>query len=100
MRPDIPPSTTFELLTTDGGVNNQSAADAGVEADLDIEYTTGVATGVPIQFLSVGGDDFATSLLDTTTFLDGVANPPTVMTTSYGSTESGFGSAMAKSVYT
>ncbi|KAJ7508953.1 family S53 protease-like protein [Mycena galericulata] len=98
LRPDIPSTTTFTLLTTDGGTNTQGAADAGTEADLDIEYTTGIATDVPIQFLSVGGNNFATSLLDTTTFLDGVASPPTVMTTSYGSTESSFGSSMATKI--
>jgi len=98
LRPDIPSTTTFKLLSVDGGINTQDAADAGVEADLDVEYTTGIATDVPIQFLSVGGNDFATSLVDTTAFLDGVANPPSVMTTSYGSTESSFGSSMATKV--
>ncbi|KAJ7451298.1 peptidase S8/S53 domain-containing protein [Mycena latifolia] len=98
LRPDIPSTTTFTLLSTDGGVNTQNASDAGTEANLDIQYTTGIATKVPIEFLSVGGNDFATSLLDTTTFLDGVTNPPTVMTTSYGSTESSFGSTMATKI--
>ncbi|KAJ7731325.1 family S53 protease-like protein [Mycena maculata] len=98
LRPDIPDTETFTLLTTEGGVNTQSAADAGVEADLDTQYTTGIATEVPIQFLSVGGENFATSLLDTTTFLDGVASPPTVMTTSYGDTEADFGNSMATKV--
>ncbi|KAJ6628156.1 family S53 protease-like protein [Mycena sp. CBHHK59/15] len=98
LRPDIPSTTTFTLLTTDNGTNPQGPDDAGEEADLDIEYTVGVATKVPIQFLAVGGDDFATSLLDTTTFLDGVANPPSVMTTSYGLDESDFGSSMATKI--
>ncbi|KAJ7731300.1 family S53 protease-like protein [Mycena maculata] len=95
LRPDIPDTETFSLLTTDGGVNTQNASDAGVEANLDTQYTTGIATEVPIQFLSVGGEDFATALLDTTTFLDGIAKPPTVMTTSYGDNEANFGSSMA-----
>ncbi|KAJ6450427.1 family S53 protease-like protein [Mycena vitilis] len=98
LRPDIPSTTKFTLLTTDGGTNPQAANDAGVEADLDIQYTTGTATDVPVEFLSVGGNNFATSLLDTTTFLDGIANPPSVMTTSYGSTESSFGSSMATKI--
>ncbi|KAJ7358373.1 family S53 protease-like protein [Mycena albidolilacea] len=98
LRPDIPPTTTFALLTDDGGTNPQSPSQAGVEADLDIEYTIGTATDVPVSFLSVGGNNFATALLDTTTFLDGVANPPSVMTTSYGSTESSFGSSLATRV--
>jgi len=98
LRPDIPSTTTFTLVTIDAGTNPQSPADAGTEADLDIEYTTGIATDVPIEFLSVGGNDFNTALLDTTTFLDGVAKPPSVMTTSYGSTESSFGSSMATKI--
>ncbi|KAJ6483869.1 peptidase S8/S53 domain-containing protein [Mycena vitilis] len=99
LRPDIPSTTKFTLLTTDGGTNPQAANDAGVEADLDIQYTTaGTATDVPVEFLSVGGNNFATSLLDMATFLDGIANPPSVMTTSYGSTESSFGSSMATKI--
>ncbi|KAF7346644.1 Family S53 protease-like protein [Mycena sanguinolenta] len=51
----------------------------------------GVATGVPVKFLSVGGDtdflDFATALLDANTFLDGLDNPPSVVTSSWGTTE-------------
>ncbi|KAF9061872.1 subtilisin-like protein [Rhodocollybia butyracea] len=98
LRPDIPPVTTFTVLSLDRGVNTQNPNDAGTEANLDIQYTTGVATEVPIEFLAVGGNNFPTSLLDTTTFLDGVANPPSVMTTSYGDTESAFGSSMATKV--
>ncbi|KAJ7626044.1 family S53 protease-like protein [Roridomyces roridus] len=98
LRTDIPSTTAFTLLTTDGGVNTQNPNDAGDEADLDVQYTVGIATDVPAQFLSVGGNNFATSLLDTTTFLDGVAKPPTVMSTSYGSTESSFGSSMATKI--
>ncbi|KAJ7071363.1 family S53 protease-like protein [Mycena amicta] len=98
LRTDIPSTTTFTLETLDRGVNTQNPADAGVEADLDIEYTTGIATDVPVTFLTVGGNNFPTALLDTTTFLDGVANPPKVMTTSYGDTEADFGSTMATRV--
>jgi tripeptidyl-peptidase-1 len=98
LRPDIPPVTTFTLLTLNGGTNPQNPEDAGTEANLDIQYTTGVATQVPTEFLSVGGNNFPTALLDTTTFLDGVANPPSTMTTSYGDTESSFGISMATKI--
>ncbi|KAJ7659453.1 family S53 protease-like protein [Mycena rosella] len=97
-RPDIPSGTTFTVLSADNGTNPQGPDEAGVEANLDIQYTTGIATGVPIQFLSVGGFDFPTALLDTTTFLDGVESPPTVMTTSYGTTESDLGNSMATKI--
>lgn len=57
-----------------------------------MEYTTGIALGVPITFLSVGGSldscqEFNTALLDTTDFVHRSANPPAVMTTSYGENE-------------
>ncbi|KAJ7077034.1 peptidase S8/S53 domain-containing protein [Mycena epipterygia] len=100
LRPDIPPNTTFTLLTMDNGTNEQGPSEAGVEPNLDIQYTRGVATGVPIQFLSVGRFDFLnfpTDLLDTITFLDGVLNPPTVMKTYYVDLESNFGASLATS---
>ncbi|KAJ6561724.1 peptidase S8/S53 domain-containing protein [Mycena capillaripes] len=113
LRPDIPATTTFTLLTTDGGSNPQGPLDDGIEANLDIQYTMGIATEsvweleIPAHrdtggFLSVGGGfnitGFAQSLLDTTIFLDGIDNPPTVMTTSYGSAESDFGISMATKI--
>jgi tripeptidyl-peptidase I len=73
----------------------QDPSDAGVEANLDIQYTVGLAVGVPTEFLTVGGSDFEEALLDTTTFLSGVDEPPTVMTTSYGSNEVDFTPSLA-----
>ncbi|KAJ7445589.1 subtilisin-like protein [Mycena latifolia] len=105
-RPDIPPNTTFNL-TTIGNATNQDPEDVAVlvlEADLDVEYTVGLATGVPVEFLSVGGrpdstfSDLATALLDTNTFLDGVDNPPSVVTTSYGPMENQFESSVARKI--
>jgi tripeptidyl-peptidase-1 len=65
-------------------------------------FRSGMATGVPIQFLTVGSErthpGFAMALLDTTTYLDGIADPPTVLTTSYTDTESVVGSSLATSV--
>ncbi|KAI0691960.1 family S53 protease [Cerioporus squamosus] len=89
-RKDISSSTTFTLQTLDGGSNSQTGSDAGVEANLDIQYTVGVATGVPIFFISIGEDyqdgplegflDVVNALLDEDT-------PPYVMSTSYGQDE-------------
>ncbi|KAJ7697244.1 subtilisin-like protein [Mycena rosella] len=100
LRPDIPPNTTFEVVSLNNGTNPQGPGEAGGEANLDIQYTMGIATAVPVQFLTVGGDGtvFPTNLLDTTTFLDGVPNPPTVMTTSYGRVESDFGASLATKI--
>lgn len=60
-----------------------------------MDYTIGVATDVPITFLSVGGD-FLTGLLDTTTFVANSSTPPSVMTTSYGMDESDISASMAQ----
>lgn len=53
LRPDLE-GTTFALQTLDGGENPQNANEAGVEANLDTQYTVGVASGVPVTFISVG----------------------------------------------
>lgn len=37
LRPDIPSTTTFTLTELDGGSDPQSAGDAGIEADLDVQ---------------------------------------------------------------
>ncbi|KAJ7065744.1 family S53 protease-like protein [Mycena amicta] len=97
LRPDINPNTTFSLLSIDDGINPQSPDpdDAGIEANLDIQYTIGIATGVPIDFLSVGSDGFSIGLLDTISFLDNVTNPPSVVTTSYLNDEVNVGSSLA-----
>ncbi|KAJ6484685.1 family S53 protease-like protein [Mycena sanguinolenta] len=103
MRPDLDPEAeTFTVVSLDGGANAPSAADVSDEANLDIQYTAGLffclATGVPLQFLSVGGEDFATALLDTATFIDGLVDPPTVVSTSYSENEDLFGTTMASKI--
>jgi tripeptidyl-peptidase-1 len=45
-------STTFTQQLLDGGSNSQTLSNAGVEADLDIQYTVGLATDVPTVFIS------------------------------------------------
>ncbi|KII88003.1 hypothetical protein PLICRDRAFT_55032 [Plicaturopsis crispa FD-325 SS-3] len=88
-RTDISSSTSFTLKTLDGGSNSQSAT-PGTEANLDIQYTVGVATGVPVTFISVG-DDYQDGdlegFLDTINLLLGEDSPPQVLTTSYGQNE-------------
>ncbi|KAH9913294.1 family S53 protease [Fomitopsis serialis] len=91
-RPDIKPTTTWTLVTLDGGSDPQSPNDAGIEANLDTQYTIGLATGVPVTFISVGNtdngtdDEFAETLIDTALYML-VPSPPQVMTTSYGDDE-------------
>ncbi|KAJ7057595.1 subtilisin-like protein [Mycena amicta] len=100
VRPDIPSDTTFAVETTANGTNPQGPGFARGEADLDVEYVVGVATGVPTTFLSVGGVFNDSALIDTLTFLDNLsdADLPTVMSTSYAQSESDFGISLATRV--
>ncbi|KAJ7620171.1 subtilisin-like protein [Roridomyces roridus] len=103
-RRDIPRNTTFNLTKLDNPsfVGNGTFDGVTVEADIDIEYTVGVATGVPVDFLSVGGDlslsSIATAILDTISFVAGLESPPSIMTTSYGVAEADVGTALATSI--
>ncbi|KAJ7806645.1 family S53 protease [Mycena olivaceomarginata] len=80
-RPDINSSTSFALETLDGGSNPQNRSQAGVEA-----YTIGIATGVPVIFISAGDDnpDGLNGFLDMIILLINDPSRPSVLTTSYG----------------
>ncbi|KAI0064355.1 family S53 protease [Artomyces pyxidatus] len=97
-RPDLSSTTTFTLQTLDGGENDQTLKNAGVEADLDIQYTIGIASGVPTYFISVG-DDFQDGdlegFLDIVNYLLAEDAPPQVLTTSYGQDEDTISAALA-----
>ena len=57
--------------------------------NLDIQYTVGIASGVPTTFISVGDNnhDGFFGFLDIIGFLLAESNPPQVLTTSYGTNE-------------
>ncbi|TCD71643.1 hypothetical protein EIP91_007390 [Steccherinum ochraceum] len=98
LRPDLSSSTTFTLQTLDGGQNPQAQSQAGIEANLDIQYTIGVASGVPTTFISVGEnfqDGDLEGFLDIINFLLNESNPPHVLTTSYGQNENTISSSLA-----
>ncbi|KAJ7826630.1 peptidase S8/S53 domain-containing protein, partial [Mycena leptocephala] len=85
LRTDINSSTTFAVEALDGGSNPQNRSQAGVEADLDTQYTIGIATGVPVIFISAGDDnpDGLNGFLDMILLLISDPNRPSVLTTSY-----------------
>ncbi|KAI0309811.1 family S53 protease-like protein [Amylostereum chailletii] len=99
-RPDMPDTTTFALQTLDGGENPQEADETGIEANLDTQYTVGIATGVPVTFISVGDDqeDDVFGFMDIINFLLAEANPPHVLTTSYGSNENEISASVANNL--
>ncbi|KAJ7656314.1 family S53 protease-like protein [Mycena polygramma] len=97
-RKDMSSTTTFSTQTLDGGQDLQGAAHAGLEANLDIQYTVGVATGVPVKFVSVGEnfqDGELGGYLDIVNFLSAEDTIPEVMTTSYGENEADLSPALA-----
>ncbi|KAJ7133390.1 family S53 protease [Mycena epipterygia] len=97
-RSDMSSSTTFTTQELDGGKNSQGASAAGIEANLDIQYTVGVATGVPVFFVSVGEsfqDGDLEGFLDIVNFLSDEDSVPQVMSTSYGENETDMSKALA-----
>ncbi|KAJ7921335.1 family S53 protease [Mycena leptocephala] len=97
-RSSVDDTTTFTTQELDGGKNSQGASQAGIEANLDIQYTIGVATGVPVYFVSVGDsfqDGDLEGFLDIVNFLSDEDDVPPVMTTSYGENETDMSKALA-----
>ncbi|KAF8146727.1 family S53 protease [Mycena galopus ATCC 62051] len=101
-RPDMSSATTFALQTLDGGTNPQTRSEAGTEANLDIQYTIGIATGVTVTFISVGENnadgingfmDIITELIDEQT-----DTRPNVLTMSYGFDETDLSRSVANTL--
>jgi tripeptidyl-peptidase-1 len=101
-RPDIA-GNTFSVTLLNGAQNLQDNS-GGLEGQLDIQYTVGIAGDVPTTYLLDGSNtDAATSYMvrvalifplsplrrvqDTINWLLTQEEPPTVFTTSYGNLE-------------
>ncbi|GJJ06826.1 hypothetical protein Clacol_001022 [Clathrus columnatus] len=68
-RPDIPSSLSFFVQSVDGGGNlSQSPAEAGIDANLNVQYTIGLVPEVPVEVFSVGDPDGINGLLDLLNF--------------------------------
>ena len=64
-----------------------------------MEYTVGIATGVPTVFISVGDqfqDGDLEGFLDLVNALSAKETPPTVLTTSYGENEDDISRTLAE----
>ncbi|KAF7982625.1 hypothetical protein HWV62_27045 [Athelia sp. TMB] len=103
-RPDLPPSTTFSLISVANGTNPQNVSDSGIEATLDIEFSFGVAGTVPITFITTGPSDvetdkeFWTDLHDEANYLLTLDNPPRTLTSSYGLNENTLSHSLANTL--
>ncbi|KAE9405293.1 family S53 protease [Gymnopus androsaceus JB14] len=81
----VPLKTTFQEKFVDGGENPQAPLIAGIEADLDTQYTVGIATNVSVTFISVGDNNTDGDLdgfLDLANYLLNKTTTPGVLTTS------------------
>jgi tripeptidyl-peptidase-1 len=84
-RPEVANSTTFNLVTIDGGLNNQLPGGASIFATGAMWVVTSTAAGVPLTFMSVGtdtSDDALIWYLDQANYLLNMEDPPKVLLTS------------------
>ncbi|KAI0367238.1 subtilisin-like protein [Pilatotrama ljubarskyi] len=89
-RPDMDPATNFSVVGIDGGSNDQDVPSVS-EGELDIQYTVGLATNVPVTYYFIGvenQDGDLNGFLDEANVLLALDKPPQVLTTSYGFQES------------
>ncbi|KAI0761499.1 family S53 protease [Trametes elegans] len=90
---------SFVVETLDGGENPQN--NPGIEANLDIQYTVGVSTGVPTVLITVGDqyqDGDLEGFLDIINDLLSQGAPPQVLTTSYGGNEGNISIGLANNL--
>ncbi|TFY80897.1 hypothetical protein EWM64_g3115 [Hericium alpestre] len=90
-RSDVDSSTGFSSVFLDGGSNSQDLNSAGMEAGVDIQWTIGLASGVPVTFYSVGEDSNNGGIdgwIDLVNYLLSQDHPPQVLTTSCSFDES------------
>jgi tripeptidyl-peptidase-1 len=97
-RKDLPDTNTFSVVSVDGGTNPQGAGDAGIEANLDTQYTVGIASGVPTTFFTVGENnpDGIDGFIDIVTAMEKQSVVPNVWTTSYGFNEQDLDATITK----
>ncbi|KAJ7330306.1 subtilisin-like protein [Mycena albidolilacea] len=96
-RPDIA-GNTFSVALLNGAQNLQDNS-GGLEGQIDIQYTVGVAGNVPTTYvLDEAAGDAATSYMDTINWLLSQEDPPTVFTTSYANEESDLTQSVSTSV--
>ncbi|GJJ06829.1 hypothetical protein Clacol_001025 [Clathrus columnatus] len=99
-RPDLPSTLSFSLETLDGGSDPQNARDAGIEANLDVQYTIGLAVNVPVEVFEVGENnaDDLDGFLDLADFVLAQTSPPQVLSIAFGFDEPDVPATLANSL--
>ncbi|KAF7378440.1 Family S53 protease-like protein [Mycena sanguinolenta] len=95
-RPDIA-GNTFSLALLNGAENLQDDS-GGLEGQIDIQYTVGIAGNVPVTYVLDLNDDAVGEYMDAINWILTQDTPPTVFTTSYGNEESDFTQSTATSI--
>ncbi|KAI0090980.1 tripeptidyl peptidase A [Irpex rosettiformis] len=96
-RPDAL-NSSFTFVSVNGGLNNQTVADAGAEADLDTQFAFGLTHPIPATFFSTAGrppfipdigetQNTNEPYLDWLDFILNERNPPQTISTSYADDE-------------
>ncbi|KAI0693673.1 family S53 protease [Cerioporus squamosus] len=86
LRTDVTSPPAFNIVSVDNGITSGNGT---LEASLDIQYTVGIATGVPTTFYSVS-DSSTTGFIDLVNYFLAQDEVPLVLSTSYGFNENGF----------
>ncbi|TFK83532.1 subtilisin-like protein [Polyporus arcularius HHB13444] len=86
LRTDVTTTPAFDIVSVDSGATSGNGT---LEATLDIQYTVGIATGVPTTFYSVG-ESSATGFIDLVNYFLAQDEVPLVLSTSYGFNENAF----------
>ncbi|KAF9498824.1 tripeptidyl peptidase A [Pleurotus eryngii] len=90
--------TNFTVISVNGGLNNQTLAEAGAEANLDVQFAFGVSFPIPGTYYTTAGrppfnPDIGTPTntnepyTDWLDFILSHPNPPLSISTSYGDDE-------------
>ncbi|KAI0644036.1 family S53 protease [Trametes meyenii] len=95
--PSVSTDTQFNFESIGTGQDPQGPSQAGIEANIDIQYTVGIANMVPVTFFSIGTQisDGASGFLEFIESVLGLTNPPLVLSTSYGFNEGELGEEIA-----
>ncbi|KAG0092717.1 hypothetical protein BGZ93_000773 [Podila epicladia] len=97
MRPDLAPAPTFNEVTLGGSGNNQNVPKVALVANLNVQYTIGLASGVPTTYYAVGGN-FIDGLKDLSSHLLSLDDPPSVLILTHSMDEKDVGAKTAKNL--
>ncbi|KAJ6783209.1 hypothetical protein PWT90_01249 [Aphanocladium album] len=86
-----PGLSDFKDVRVNGGSNNGDGSE--YEGNLDTQYAGALASGNPSQYLAVGPYDFGDAILAFSQYLNTASSPPSVVSSSYGDTESNYDGA-------